>query len=191
MYTFVIKHKPSGLVKRGRFGRKSNEGFDLGAGAYNCVTCANILPPAIEPLRGNEIGHRCARFVTPIYAEPILCFEARKEELICGPDASGWEPFPESKADSELANDVRVGAGSCVECFHFVESSDNNRIRDLLRCSRYLDASTGETSACETVRGDDSLCGAPGAWWLPRLPSQDPPPDEEVEDWEYFDEYTF
>lgn len=173
MYTLVVRHRPSGQARRRWFGRKSTEGFDLGAGVQNCVSCANILPPDIDPVDGHEIGHRCARFVGPVNGEPITCFDARKEDLVCGTDAVGWEPPPDLKADSVLANDVRIGAGSCIECFHFVESSDSGRTRDSLRCARYLDSSTGETTSCEAVRADVSLCGALGAWWSPREPEQD------------------
>lgn len=173
MYTLVIRHKPSGPAKRGRLCRKSSQGFDLGAGAQNCVTCANILPPDIEPLHLQEVGHRCARFVGPVDGESISCFDARNEDLVCGPEAVGWEPLPEPKADSVLANDVRVGAGSCIECFHFVLSGDSGRVREPMRCARYLDASSGETTPCETVRADESLCGPLGSWWLPREPDQD------------------
>lgn len=173
MYTLVIRHKPSSRAKRCRLSRKSSQGFDLGAGPQNCVNCANILAPDIDPVSGDDVGHCCARFVGPMDGEPILCFDARKEDVICGPEAVGWEPHSDLKADSALANDVRVGAGSCIECFHFVMSADSGRARDPMRCARYLDASSGETTPCETVRADESLCGALGTWWLPRDPDQD------------------
>lgn len=76
-YSFVIGAKAvRGLArKRGcsPSGRKGAEGFDLGAGPYNCVNCSNILPPdSANDL--SAIPHRCARFSNPISGEPGIIY---------------------------------------------------------------------------------------------------------------------